>query len=97
MRIKESTQSQANAEKLLDQTSLNGLGSIPLEADRLKANFLRWLSKSHPGDYQRYANRPEIPENEIRDFLKSKGTDMLNVHYLIRFLRGGWTAAFEDR
>jgi hypothetical protein len=55
----------------------------------LKGNFLRWLYKSYPGDYQRYAGRPVIPEREIWDFLKNKGIDKVNIYYLMKFLRGG--------
>lgn len=86
---KDSTKDQSKSEKLVDQSDLQGFESMPPQSDRLKANFLSWLSKSHPGDYQRYADRPEIPEDEIKNFLKSKGIDMLNVHYLMKFLRGG--------
>ncbi len=71
----------------LDKSDRESLGLQPLELDRLKANFLRWLYKSYPGDYQRYSHRPEIGESEIRDFLKSKGIDTINIHYLVKSLR----------
>jgi hypothetical protein len=73
--------------EVLDKSDRESLGLQPLELDRLKANFLRWLHKSYPGDYQRYSHRPEIGENEIRDFLKSKGIDTVNIHYLMKSLR----------
>lgn len=79
----------AKREKDLDQSGLKGLESKPFELDRLRDNFVRWLYKSYPGDRQRYANRPEIGENEIRDFLRSKGIDNLNIHYLLKSLRRG--------
>jgi hypothetical protein len=75
--------------RLLHESSAKGFESKPLELYGLKANFLRWLHKSYPSDYSRYAHRPEIGENEIRDFLKNKGFDKLNVYYLIKALRGG--------
>jgi hypothetical protein len=40
-------------------------------------------------DYERYAHRPEIRENDIRDFLKSKGVDQVDIHYLLNSLRVG--------
>jgi hypothetical protein len=55
----------------------------------LKANFLRWLSRSYPTDFRIYAIRPGVSENEIRDFLKGKGIDMFNIYYLIESFRGG--------
>ena len=76
-------------EEALDESGLKGLESKPFELDGLKANFLTWLYKSYPRDYQRYAYQPEIRENEIRDFLKSKGIDEVNIYYLINSLRGG--------
>ena len=76
-------------EEALDESGLKGLESKPFELDGLKANFLTWLYKSYPRDYQRYAYQPEIRENEIRDFLKSKGIDEVNIYYLIKSLRGG--------
>ena len=76
-------------EKVLDESGLKGLKSKSFELDRLKANFLRWLQKSYPGDYQRYAHRPEIGDNEIMDFLKSKGIDGVNIYYLMKSLRAG--------
>ena len=79
----------ANREKPLDESDLTGLESKSFELDRLKGNFLRWLNKSYPGDYQRYAHRPVIGENEVWDFLKSKGIDKVNIYYLVKSLRGG--------
>lgn len=79
----------ANRERALDVSDLTGLQSKSFELDRLKGNFLRWLDKSYPVDYQRYANWPEIGENEIREFLKSKGIDHINIHYLLKSLRSG--------
>jgi hypothetical protein len=72
----------------LDKSDRESLGLQSLELDRLKANFLRWLYKSYPGDYQRYAHRPEIGEDEIKDFLKSKGIDTVNMHYLDEVIEG---------
>ena len=89
MRPNEPTKDQAKGKKLLDQSDIEMLESIRPRSERLREHFLSWLSQSHPGDFQRYADRPEISEDEIKDFLKSKGIDMLNVHYLMRFLRGG--------
>jgi len=63
--------------------------SKPLESDRLRGNFLRWLHQSYPGDYQRYAHRPVIGENEVGDFLKRKGIDKVNIYYLMKSLKGG--------
>ncbi len=80
---------QGKPEEALDKPGLKGLESIPLELDGLKTNFLSWLHKSYPRDYQRYAYEPEIRENEIRDFLKSKGIDEVNIYYLIKSLGGG--------
>ena len=79
----------AKREKALDQSGLKGLESRSFELDKLQGNFLRWLYKSYPGDYQRYARQPKIGENVIMDFLKSKGVDQVNIHYLLRSLRGG--------
>jgi hypothetical protein len=76
-------------EKILDQSGGRGFEWKSFETDRLRANFLRWLHRSYPRDYGRYANRPEIGENEVRDFLRSKGIDQFNVHYLLKSLRGG--------
>jgi len=56
------------------------------ESDRLRRNFLTWLHKSYPWDYERYAVRPEIGTNEVRDFLRSKGIDQVNIHYLLKSL-----------
>jgi len=89
MRPKEPTKIQAKGEKLLDRSGLEGFESRVPRSNRLKANFLSWLSKSYPGDYQRYANRPEISEDEIRYFLKSKGIDVINIYYQMKSLRGG--------
>jgi len=80
---------QGKREELLEEPGLNGLELKPFELDGLTTNFLGWVYKSYPGDYQRYAHQPEIRENEIRDFLKSKGIDSINIHYLIKSLRGG--------
>jgi hypothetical protein len=79
----------AKREKALDQSGLRVLESKSFELDRLRANFLRWLHRSYPWDYGRYADRPEIGENEVRDFLRIKGIDQFNVHYLLKSLRGG--------
>jgi hypothetical protein len=76
----------ADRRKDPDQSSMKRLPSKSFELDRLRVNFLRWLHKSYPWDYQRYANRPEIGENEARDFLRSKGIDRFNVHYLLKSL-----------
>ena len=89
MRPKEPTKDQAKGKKLLDQSDIEMLEPIRPRSDRLRENFLSWLSQSHPGDFQRYGDRPEISENEIKDFLKSKGIDKLNIYYLIKALRGG--------
>lgn len=80
---------QAKREKPVDQSFLKALESRPHELNRLRANFLRWLSKSYPGDYQRYAGRTEIGVHEIQTFLKNKGIDSLNIYYLIKSLREG--------
>lgn len=80
---------RAKPEKSLDQSILEAVESQPFELDKLKVNFLSWLSQSYPVDYQRYAHRPEIGMNEILDFLKSKGVDNLNIYYLMKSLRGG--------
>lgn len=78
---------QGNRKEAFDKSDRGASGLQSLELDRLKANFLRWLYKSYPGDYERYAHRPEIGENEIRDFLKSKGIDTVNIHYLMKSMR----------
>ena len=75
-------------EKALDEFDLTDLESKSFELDRLRGNFLKWLYKSYPGDYQRYAHRPVIGENEIWDFLRSKGIDRVNIYYLLKSLRG---------
>jgi hypothetical protein len=72
-----------------DQSSLRRLQSKFFESDRLRLNFLKWLHRSYPWDYARYADRLKIGGNEVRDFLKSKGIDQYNVHYLLKSLRGG--------
>lgn len=72
-----------------EESDLAGVDSKPLVSEKLKGNFLRWLYKSYPGDYQRYAHRPAIPEREVWDFLKSKGIDKVNIYYLMKSLRGG--------
>ena len=76
----------ADRRKHPDQSSMKRLPWKSFELDRLRVNFLRWLRRSYPWDYERYANRPEIGENEVRDFLRSKGIDRFNVHYLMRSL-----------
>ncbi len=78
---------QGKRGQALDKSDRESLGLQSMDLDRLKANFLRWLHKSYPADYQRYARRPEIGENEIRDFLKSKGIDTVNIHYLMKSMR----------
>jgi len=80
---------QGKRKEALDKSDRERLGLQSLELDRLKTNFLRWLHKSYPGDYQGYAHRPEIGQNEIRNFLKNKGIDAVNIHYLMKSLRGG--------
>ncbi len=80
---------QAKGEEFLEESGLKGLALKPFELDGLTTNFLGWLYKSYPRDYKRYAHQPEIRENEIKDFLKSKGIDTVNIHYLIKSLRGG--------
>lgn len=80
---------EGRQDKVLDKSPVKGFESKPLQLYGLKVNFLRWLHKSYPSDYPRYAHRSEIGENEIRDFLKSKGVDKLNIYYLIKALRGG--------
>jgi hypothetical protein len=80
---------QTKQETALDEFDLKGLESNSFELDKLRGNFLKWLYKSYPGDYQRYAHRPIIGENIIFDFLKSKGIDKVNIYYLIKSLRGG--------
>ncbi len=55
--------------------------------DRLNTSFPAWLNKSYPGDHQRYARQSRIGENEIRDFMKSKGIDNLSIYYLMKSLR----------
>ena len=72
-----------------DQSSMKRLQSKSFELNRLRVNFLRWLNKSYPWDYERYANRPEIGKNEVRDFLRSKGIDRVNIHYLLKSLGAG--------
>jgi hypothetical protein len=80
---------QRECHKPPEQSGLKASPSKPFESDRLRGNFLTWLSTSYPVDYQRYADRTEIGENLIRDFLKRKGIDNLNAYYLLRSLRGG--------
>ena len=72
-----------------DESSLRRLQSKSFESDRLRLNFLKWLHRSYPWDYARYAYRLDIGGNEVRDFLRSKGIDQYNVHYLLKSLRGG--------
>ena len=80
---------QAKQETPLAEFDLKGLESNSFELDKLRGNFLRWLYKSYPGDYQRYAHLPIIRENVIHDFMKSKGIDKFNIYYLIKSLRSG--------
>jgi hypothetical protein len=80
---------RAEGQEVLDESGLKGLESTSFQSDGLKLNFLTWLYKSYPRDYPRYAHRPEIGENEIRDFLKSKGIDKVNIYYLMKSLTGG--------
>jgi len=49
--------------------------------------LIKW--GTYPWGYERYAARPEIGENEVTDFLRSKEIDQYNVHYLLKSLRGG--------
>ena len=72
--------------KDLDQSSLRRLQPKSFEMDRLKHNFLTWVRKSYPWDYERYAVRPKIGANEVRDFLRNKGIDQVNIHYLLKSL-----------
>jgi hypothetical protein len=39
--------------------------------------------------YQKHVHQPRIGDNEIKDFLRSKGIDQVNVHYLLKPLKGG--------
>lgn len=80
---------RANWEKARDESKSQGLESKPLQLDRLRGNFLRWVHHSYPGDYQRYAHRPVIGESEVWDFLRSKGIDKINIYYLMKSLKGG--------
>jgi len=70
--------------KDLHQPGLRELESKSPELGPLRANFLRWLHRSYPWDYERYADWPAFGENEIRDFLRSKGIDQVNIHYLLK-------------
>jgi sigma54-dependent transcription regulator len=45
--------------------------------------------RTYPWDYEKYAARPEIGENEIRDFLRSKEFDQEDTDYLLKSLKGG--------
>jgi hypothetical protein len=74
-------------EKDFDQSGLRGLESKSFELGRLRANFLRWLHRSYPWDYERYADWPEIGENDIKEFLGNKGIDQVNIHSLLESLR----------
>ena len=76
----------ADRGKDFDQSSLRRLQSKSFESDRLRHNFLTWLHKSYPRDYERYAVRPAIGTNEVMDFLRSKGIDQINIHYLLKSL-----------
>ncbi|NIS63407.1 MAG: hypothetical protein GTO13_22780, partial [Proteobacteria bacterium] len=78
---------QGKGEESLDKSDPGGVELQSIVLDRLRTNFLSWLYKSHPADYQRYARRPQIGENEIRDFLKNKGIDTVNIHYLMKSMR----------
>jgi hypothetical protein len=78
---------QAKQKTALAEFDLTGLESNSFTLDKLRGNFLKWLHKSYPVDYQRYAHRPIIGENDIYDFLKSKGIDKVNIYYLIKSLR----------
>ncbi len=78
------TEPSAVREKALEQSDLGSVESKSSERNRLKANFLGWLHKSYPGDYDRYAHQPKIGEYDIRDFLKSKGIDHAESNYLLR-------------
>jgi hypothetical protein len=71
---------------VLDQSDGRVFEWKSFESDRLRRNFLTWLHKSYPWDYERYAVRPEIGTNEVRDFLRSKGIDQINIHYLLKSL-----------
>jgi hypothetical protein len=82
----------AKRKKGLDQSAPEGLESESLDSNRLRFSFLRWLHKSYPWDYERYADRSEIGENEMRDFLRNKGFDQVNVDYLLKSLKGGYAA-----
>jgi len=76
-------------EEYLGQFSSRGLESKSLESDRLRFSFFDWLHRSYPWDYERYADWPEIGENEIRDYLKSKGFNEANIVYLLESLGVG--------
>lgn len=80
---------QLERRKPAEQSRLEASPSEPFESDRLRGTFLTWLAKTYPVDHQVYADRAEIREHEIRDFLKRKGIDNLNAYYLLRSLRGG--------
>jgi hypothetical protein len=71
---------------VLDQSDGRAFELKSFESDRLRRNFLTWVHKSYPWDYERYAVRPEIGTNEVRDFLRSKGIDQVNIHYLLKSL-----------
>ncbi len=77
---------RAEREDVPEGSGLKGSVSKPFETDRLRANFLAWLRKSYPGDYQRFVDQPKIGGNEIRDFLKGKGIDQANIYYLLHSL-----------
>jgi len=76
-------------EKSVDRSFTEALESRPYDLNRLTGNFLKWLSRSYPGDYRRYAGRTEIGVHEIQTFLKSKGIDTLNIYYLVKAFKGG--------
>jgi hypothetical protein len=45
--------------------------------------------RTYPWDYEKYAARPEIGENEIRDFLRIKEFDQVDTSYLLKSWKGG--------
>jgi hypothetical protein len=78
----------AKRKKNLDQSGTKAFIPKSLESDLLRLDFLCWLHRSYPWDYERYADWPEIGEDDIRDFLSSKGFDQVNVQYLMQSLSG---------
>jgi hypothetical protein len=79
----------AELEKDFGHSGSKDLEGESLQSDRLRFNFLNWLYRSYPWDYERYADWPEIGENVIRDFLKGKGFDEANSSYLLESLADG--------